>query len=319
MEGFTTICVVVIAAFGGIILLAYIVKMREVRRAARWPSTTGTVTASKVGSRKETDMDGKSSYVNEPQVTYEYEVNGVSYQASRISLAERIAGADVQATLSRYPAGKSVPVYYDPDDPEQAVLERAVPPTVGKGVGLLILLILGAGLLIWFGLGFFTDRLAAWLPNPENALFVTLAAGMGVAILLFALVLQRQVRATQEWGTAQGRILSSESEAYRAWTSNGESDRKRTFYRASVAYAYQVGGQEYINDRVSLGGEMSWSSPGYLRRLLERYPEGSMVTVYYNPDDPGEAALERRASGLPILIGAAVLLLVLAVVAGGLI
>lgn len=62
-----------------------------------------------------------------------------------------------------------------------------------------------------------------------------------------------------------------------------------------VVYEYQVNGMKYLSNRVrvedasgpTLGGAL------YANPLLKRYPKGATVTVYYNPQNPKESALER--------------------------
>lgn len=62
-----------------------------------------------------------------------------------------------------------------------------------------------------------------------------------------------------------------------------------------VVYEYQVNGIKYLSNRVraqdasgpTLGGAL------YANPLLKRYPKGATVTVYYNPQNPKESALER--------------------------
>jgi hypothetical protein len=62
-----------------------------------------------------------------------------------------------------------------------------------------------------------------------------------------------------------------------------------------VVYEYEVNGIKYLSNRVrvqdasgpTLGGAL------YANPLLKRYPKGATVTVYYNPQDPKESALEK--------------------------
>jgi len=62
-----------------------------------------------------------------------------------------------------------------------------------------------------------------------------------------------------------------------------------------VVYEYEVNGIKYLSNRVrvqdvsgpTIGGAL------YANPLLKRYPKGATVTVYYNPQDHKESALER--------------------------
>ena len=58
-----------------------------------------------------------------------------------------------------------------------------------------------------------------------------------------------------------------------------------------VEYEYFVGRDRYENDAVRFG--MNMTGLGRLQKVVDRYPEGSEVPVYYDPDDPSHAALEQ--------------------------
>ena len=69
----------------------------------------------------------------------------------RVSLAELIAGLQAKETIARYPVGTSVPVYYDPANPSEAVIERDMPAFVHSVWG--IVAVLTAAILFgawWF-------------------------------------------------------------------------------------------------------------------------------------------------------------------------
>ena len=62
-----------------------------------------------------------------------------------------------------------------------------------------------------------------------------------------------------------------------------------------VVYEYEVDGTKYISNRVRVQDASGPTMGGslYAKPLLKRYPEGATVTVYYNPQNPRESALER--------------------------
>lgn len=84
-------------------------------------------------------------------------------------------------------------------------------------------------------------------------------------------------------------------------------------WRPVVQYAYTVGGVAYSNDRVfpppgRTGGKGTWA-----RRIVDHYPPGTRVTVYYQPDDPQTAYLIDKGSWLWLIpMGLGALLVVLA-------
>ena len=107
--------------------LAMVWKRRTMEaRSAAWPSVTGRVIAS--SASEFTDADGNSTC--SPHVWYEYVVGGVHYMGDRLRFGvtdlpdvSREAVQNYVDTL--YPAGADVTVYYDPDKPDSAVLDRA--------------------------------------------------------------------------------------------------------------------------------------------------------------------------------------------------
>ena len=54
-------------------------------------------------------------------------------------------------------------------------------------------------------------------------------------------------------------------------------------------------GKKYISNRVRVQDARgpTMGGPLYANPLLKRYPKGAAVTVYYNPQNPRESALER--------------------------
>lgn len=98
--------------------------LQDARASATWPNTPGQVVSSDV--RHSTDSEGGDSY--SPEVTYQYSVNDQSYQADRIKFGENSYNSNrrAQEEVDRYPVGRTVDVYYDPAEPEKAVLEPGV-------------------------------------------------------------------------------------------------------------------------------------------------------------------------------------------------
>jgi hypothetical protein len=101
--------------------------------------------------------------------------------------------------------------------------------------------------------------------------------------------------ASKSWPTVQGKVISSSVDSKR-------SDKGGTTYHAEVFYEYKVGGQIQSSNDVAVGGYGS-SNPSHARRIVNKYPAGSTITVYYSPSNPSKAVLEagisRQAFFLP--------------------
>ena len=90
-----------------------------------WPTADGVITSHKI-DRHRTE-DGGDTY--KPQVAYEYAVDGVLYNGSRITFVDIVGyGTDDAAEdrMASYPVGTTVKVYYDPSNAGISVLEPGV-------------------------------------------------------------------------------------------------------------------------------------------------------------------------------------------------
>ena len=207
-------------------------------------------------------------------------------------------------------------VYYNPAHPQTAVLERDIfNSTMWAGLGCLMLLFIGGPLLAAFLYFNGVEWLKPYLADPKQAPFVAAAGGFGLLVLLFAIGVTGIVWKARRWPTTPGRIVSADVEEYLATDSN---QRLRTQYKSSVVYAYEVNGRRYQGDRVNLGITISATVPGLAQRTANKYPVGRAVTVYYNPENPGEAVLHPHSwlHYFPWLIAALMFTLVWAIATG---
>jgi len=91
----------------------------------------------------------------------------------------------------------------------------------------------------------------------------------------------------------------------------GRSYRTRTgwTYIPDIQFDNVVGGAKYSSNQRALGGKEGFNSRDAADAVVEKYPVGHMVTVYYDPEDPKEAVLEPslnrslvpRVVGCPII------------------
>lgn len=107
------------AIFLGIILFT----RRKVSKASTWPSTLGTVTESRIQMRSNSD-GGRTSY---PLVRYAYQIMGRAYESLKVMPGMDVGGSGAHRVVSRYPVGAQVMVYYNPENPSEALLERSMP------------------------------------------------------------------------------------------------------------------------------------------------------------------------------------------------
>lgn len=93
---------------------------------------------------------------------------------------------------------------------------------------------------------------------------------------------------SEQWPVTDGIVQSAEMKS-----SSGRHGG--TTYSAAVTYSYQVAGVSYTGAKVAIGS-MS-SSSAYAGGILNRYPVGKKVSVYYSPGDPSDAVLETGIHG----------------------
>jgi Protein of unknown function (DUF3592) len=115
---------------------------RKVVVMGRWKETAAIVGQAEERERTTANRGIQGSYYI-PNVVYRYEVEGRKYTSSRLSLVNFTIGSkgELDGLLNGVRAGGSVTVYYDPNEPGQAVLRRP-----GYD-GVIVVLFLGIGSL----------------------------------------------------------------------------------------------------------------------------------------------------------------------------
>ena len=110
---------------GVILLVVAIVSRKKAQKAKSWPTAQGTVISSEVRTHQDISSDdGHSSTSYEPLVKYSYTVNNISYTGSRIGYGANMFDRNTaQNMANRYMAGSTLPVYYNPIDPHDSVLD----------------------------------------------------------------------------------------------------------------------------------------------------------------------------------------------------
>jgi hypothetical protein len=294
------------AVAGGLSIVTFL-KWREVRTLSRWLPAPGKIISSRVEARevRSSGSGSESSDATEirnfPAITFEYKVGGKKFQSSRYSVQENLGNFEVAETLARFPRGADVTVFYDPGNPNKAVIERTMPAGAFKFmVQLSAGLVIGALVLV-FSVGGVLEAIGPHLPKPQNLGAAALLLFMGLFVLRMGFVHKTFAEQAAKWPVAAGRIEASglqairtreRFEGYRPW---------RTVFKSRIVYSYGVAGQRYSADRVAFGATVTASLPGLVGGPARRYVEGSKVDVHYDPANPASAVLECRVRGLWLL------------------
>jgi hypothetical protein len=114
---------------------------KKAKQSLNWPSTPGRVLESRVVESLSTDSDGDTSTTYKPYVKYEYSVIGATYTSDHIGIGPAVSSSNLrkaQDAVNRMPVGGTVTVFYNPDDPSDAVLEQRSNATVMLVVGIVL-------------------------------------------------------------------------------------------------------------------------------------------------------------------------------------
>ena len=123
VRGFSRFLVVL----GVLLLLFGVWFVQEAMVARNWPPTTGTLISASVRSSRSGSSSAKRYKVH---LIYRYIVEGKSYTSSRYRLGDGSTAGDfthpeqAREEAKRWKEGQDIEVYYDPDEPQSAVLVR---------------------------------------------------------------------------------------------------------------------------------------------------------------------------------------------------
>ena len=95
-------------------------------------------------------------------------------------------------------------------------------------------------------------------------------------------------RKVENWPSVTGTITTS-----RHHTGSGLKTRSGVW----IEYSYDVNGQQYKCQEIEPGFDLHFSTTD----LLQHYPLGAAVTVYYDPQNPQDAVLRKKSSNLIVL------------------
>lgn len=124
---------------------------------------------------------------------------------------------------------------------------------------------------------------------------------VGIAFVSFGVSLLQQGIASQSWYPTDGKIITSNIETHEETHHSDHGTTHSTTYGANIVYQYTVNGINYSSNKVSLG-DYSSSDANHAQQIVNRYPVGESVTVYYNPENPSDAVLERGTTEFPYII-----------------
>ncbi len=134
---------------------------------------------------------------------------------------------------------------------------------------------------------------------------------IAIGAVLYSVQFRQGLRAdaSKKWPRASGTVIAAALE---------KSPGHRWRYRAALQYRYRVGGKDYQASRIFWGGNEGREK--HMTSVVETYPAGSSVRVFYDPNNPAEAVLDpiqNTGSRQLVLYGLAMVTLGLFTVTGG--
>ena len=129
-------------------------------------------------------------------------------------------------------------------------------------------------------------------------IFLVVWTCIGGVLTYFGIKEFKLYRASQNWPTTQGTIISSKVDHRENTTTDGKISHT---YIAQLRYSYTVYGIDYTSDTYSFGYHGS-SSPEEANILVSWYSSGELVTVHFDPNDPEIAVLNIQLRFTTILL-----------------
>lgn len=137
------------------------------------------------------------------------------------------------------------------------------------------------------------DRFLDWFFNSYSGIFSMLGAGL-VLLMLSGSTFIRYL-GSGDYVQVPGQIVSSKFQV-----DDGEGTTTGSYF-ARIKYTYSVNDKVYESDRVYFGYGGDWViflpiNRTQAENLVEEYPVGTEVIVYYDSDDPAMSVLKKEAS-----------------------
>lgn len=111
---------------GAWVTIQGIVQLDRAMAMRRWVPVEGEIYSSRVVEEIDRTIEARNQRVFRPDVRYSFVVEGTEYAGSARSAAKTRASwrGFAEGVMSRYPVGRKVLVYYDPQNPRDSIVER---------------------------------------------------------------------------------------------------------------------------------------------------------------------------------------------------
>jgi hypothetical protein len=136
-----------LAWFGGF-AWAHFRAVKKAKAAESWPVATARILSCEIVEEESRDREGGTSTWYNPVVSYAYSASGRELQSSRLRFGNYRSASrkKAEACLAPYAPGGSAPVRYNPEKPDECVLETRRPGPLYLVMSLFGLIFVGFGL-----------------------------------------------------------------------------------------------------------------------------------------------------------------------------
>lgn len=123
---------------------------------------------------------------------------------------------------------------------------------------------------------------------------------IGLWVVSSVFLSRKRADASQSWAGVRGKVIDSHVQEKET---NDYDGNTHTSYSAKVCYRYAVGGEEFTGSRIAFG--VKPTNKAATSEIVAKYPVDTAVMVYYDPEKPQEAVLERNTNSgwVQILLG----------------
>ena len=114
-------------------------------------------------------------------------------------------------------------------------------------------------------------------------------------LLVFAQFYQMFILRSTNWETTYGKVINS----FVKETYNRRSDDATSawMYEPIVEYEFEINNRKYSNNTINVGGDSKTNNKYGVREIVEKYPKGMTVSVFYDYEDPNMSCLEKKLNG----------------------
>jgi hypothetical protein len=146
-----------------------------------------------------------------------------------------------------------------------------------------------------------------------GGIFILGFAAAGVFLIYQTIRSRQKAEASQDWPATAGQITEARVSRHTSTDSDGDTSEH---YSPIVRFRYQVASQEYEGSKIAFGFQQSFGSHAKAQSALARFPVGAQVSVYYDPSNPSDAVLERKAGSSTVSLVLGIIFLVVSLCLG---